>query len=231
MGQVRGEVLGTLGHRLHRGDRHASPPAFLPEEAEVLLPVRRDFVDHGHSLVPVLLQPAHDERGVAAAVAVTESEAVVAVEPLRAAPADEGDLELIGERTTGDRVVGAVRAGDRDAALVDQPSEPIGRVLRRPVRQPVLGVQDVFDLAVEQTTGGGLVERHPMDLVVSAARPVEGSSEPPDLDRLRHDPVPSLIASVGWVSKKSRMSSLASTVWLAPGWGEPGQMCSPPRIR
>ena len=121
----------------------------------------------------VALQPADDERGVAAAVAVAEPEAVVALQPLGAAPADQRDLQLVGERADGDRVVGAVRAGDADAALVDEVAEAVGRVLRRALRQPVLGVQHELDRPVEQTLLGGLVEREAVDLVVAAAGTVE----------------------------------------------------------
>ena len=47
---------------------------------------------------PLRFSHADDERGVAAAVAVAEPEAVVALQPLGAAPADQRHLQLVGER-------------------------------------------------------------------------------------------------------------------------------------
>jgi hypothetical protein len=78
--------------------------------------------------VALLLQPPDDERGIAAAIAVPQPEAVLAVESFRTAPADERDLELVRERTDRDRVVGAVRAGDADASLIDEKPAAIGDV-------------------------------------------------------------------------------------------------------
>ena len=134
-------------------------------------------------LCPLRFSHADDERGVAAAVAVAEPEAVVALQPFGTAPADERDLQLVRERPDRDRVVGAVRAGDTDAALVDEVAKAVGRVLRRALRQPVLGMQHELDGPVEQPLLGGFVEREAVDLVVAAAGPVEGRAEPSDLDR------------------------------------------------
>ena len=129
------------------------------------------------------LEPRDDERGIATAVAVPEPEAVVALESFRAAPADERDLQLVGERADGDRVVGAVRTGDGDAALVDEVAEAVRGVLGRAVGQAVLAVEDELDGSVEQPGLLRLVEREPVDLVVAATRAVERRTEPADLDR------------------------------------------------
>ena len=118
--EVRGEVGRRLAHGLDRGDRDVAPSALLAEVAEVLLAVRRHLAQHRDALVAVLLQPADDERRVAAAVAVAQTEAVLARVALGAAPADERHLELVGVRPDDHRVVGAVGAGDADAPLVDQ---------------------------------------------------------------------------------------------------------------
>ena len=183
MSRFAARFVGALADGLDRGDADAAPAALLAEEAEVLLAVRRDLAQHRDALVAVALQPADDERGVAAAVAVAEAEAVLALEPLGAAPTDQRDLQLVRERADGDRVVGAVRAGDADAAFVDEVPEPVGRVLRRALRQPVLGVQHELDRPVEQSLLGRLVEREAVDLVVAAARTVERRAQPSDLDR------------------------------------------------
>src|SRR4051812_48406292 len=129
------------------------------------------------------LQPTDDERRVATAITVAQTEAVVALQSFCAAPADQRYLQFVRERTDDDRVVGAVRAGDADAALVDQEAKSIGRVLGRALGQPALGVQHELDRSVEQTARGRLVERKAMDLVVATARAVERGAEPPDLDR------------------------------------------------
>ena len=49
-------------------------------------------------VVTLALEPGDDEGGVTAAVAVAEPEAVLALESVGAAPADERDPELVGER-------------------------------------------------------------------------------------------------------------------------------------
>src|SRR5262249_14257599 len=116
---------------------------------EVLLAVGRDLAEHRDTVVAVLLQPADNERGVAAAVTVPEAKAVVALQSLGPAPADQWDLQLVGERSDGDRVVGAVRTGDTDAALVAEIPKAAGRVLRAPLRQAVLGMQDELDRTVQ----------------------------------------------------------------------------------
>ena len=51
-----------------------------------------------------------------------------------------------------------------------------------PLRQTVLGVQHELVRPVEQARLDGLVEGHPVDLVVAAAGPVEARAEPADLD-------------------------------------------------
>ncbi len=126
--EVVGQVLGRLTHRLHRGDGDAAPTTLLTEVAEVLLAVRRDLAQHRDALVSLLGQPRDDERGVAADITVAESEAVVTLQPLGARPTEQRHLHLVGERRDGDRVVGAVRAGHADAALVDEVPEPVGGV-------------------------------------------------------------------------------------------------------
>src|SRR3954468_22117314 len=98
----------------------------------------------------VALQPRNDERGVAAAVAVPEPEAVVALQALRTAPTDERNLQLVRERTDRDRIVGAVRARDADAPFVDEVAEAVGRVLGRSVRETVLGVQHELVRTIEE---------------------------------------------------------------------------------
>ena len=102
-----------------------------------------------------------------------------------------GTSQLVGERSDGDRVVGAVRAGDADASLVDEIAEPVGRVLRRSLRQAVLGMQHELDRTVEQALFGGLVEREAVDPVVAAAGAVERGAQPADLDRFHSRAVPS----------------------------------------
>ena len=172
--EVRREVVGALAHRLDRGDAEPAPPALLAEEPEVLLAVRRDLAQHRDPLVI---------RGASASP--TTSAASPPQSPLpsrkqyspcsRSVPHQliSGTCELVRERADGDRVVGAVRAGDADAALVDQVPEPVGRVLRRALRQPVLGVQHELDRPIEQPLLRRLVEGQPVDLVVAAAGPVE----------------------------------------------------------
>ena len=184
--EVVGEVLGALAHRLDRRDREPVATALLAEVPEVLLAVRRDLAQHRDAPVPLPLQPRDDERGVATDVAVAEPEAVLALQPLGAGPADERHLQLVRERRDRDRVVGAVRAGDRDAALVDQVPEPVGRVLRGAVRQTVLAVQHELVRPVQEPALDALVEGQAVDLVVTAVRPVERRAEPADLDGFGH---------------------------------------------
>ena len=131
----------------------------------------------------VPFEPGDDERCIAATVAVAEPEAIVALEALRSAPADEWNPELVGQGTDGDRVVGAVRARDPDAALLDQVLESVGRVLGRALREAIFGVQYELDRTIEQSFCGRFVERQPVDLVVAAVGPVERGTEPSDLDR------------------------------------------------
>ena len=128
------------------------------------------------------LQPRDHERGVATAVAVAEAEAKLAPEAFCATPADQRYLELVGERPNGDRVVGAVGTGDRDAALVDEVAEPVGRVLRGTLGKPILRVQHELDRTVEQSRLRRLVECEAVNLVVAAAWTVERGTEPADLD-------------------------------------------------
>src|SRR5271165_224029 len=132
----------------------------------------------------VPLEPRHDERRISAAVAVSQSEAVLAVELLGAAPADQRDVQLVGQRSDGDRVVGAVGAGDPDAPLVNQPSEAVGGVLGRALGKAVLGMQDELDRAAQEPLLGGLVEGHPVNLVVPAPGSVQRRTQPADLYRV-----------------------------------------------
>src|SRR6185503_2172322 len=109
-----------LAHGLDRTDAHTTPPARLAEEPEVLLAVRRDLAQHRDALVTVVHEPTDDERRIATTVTIAEAEAIVTLQPLRARPRDQRHLHLVRERCHGDRVVGAVRAGHTDAALVNE---------------------------------------------------------------------------------------------------------------
>ena len=155
--EVAGKIGRALGDGLDRGDADVSPTALLAEEAEVLLAVRGDLAEHRDALMTVALEPRDHERRVAATITVAEPEAVLALEAFGAGPTDERHLQRVGERAHGSRVVGAVRARDRDAAFVDEPAKSVGRVLGRTVRQAVLGVQHELDRTIEQTRLGRLV--------------------------------------------------------------------------
>src|ERR1019366_9901885 len=93
------QVGRRLGDGLDCSNRNAAAAALLTEVPEVLLAVGRDLAEHGHSLVAMPLQPGHDQRGITATVSVAQPEVVVPMELLRAAPADERYVELVGQRT------------------------------------------------------------------------------------------------------------------------------------
>lgn len=118
MGQVGGQTSRGLGHGLHCGNRHTPAPTLLAKKAEILFTVGRDLADHGDPLMAVLFQPADHQCGIATTVTIAEPEAVVTVEALGPAPADEGHFELVGQRADGDRIIGAVGAGHCDAAFI-----------------------------------------------------------------------------------------------------------------
>src|SRR5260370_32598629 len=98
------------------------------------------------------LQPRDHERGVATGVAVAEAEAKLAPEKLCATPTDQRNLELVRERSDGDRVVGTVDTSDRDPALASTRwRNPVGRVLHRTLGKPILRVQHISDRTVDQS--------------------------------------------------------------------------------
>ena len=183
--EVVGQTGRVLAHRLEGHDAQAVSTALLSEEPEVLFAVGRDLAQDGDPLVSVPGEPRCAQRGVGSAVAVSEPEAVLAAELLGAGPADERDMQLVGQRGDDHGVVGAVGTGDADAPLVDEVAEPVHGIAGRTGGQPVFGVDDELDRTVEISLLDGLVERHLMDLVVAAAGAVEGGAEPADLDGLR----------------------------------------------
>ncbi len=118
-------------------------------------------------------EPGDAESRITAAVPVTESEAVVAGQSLRTRPADEGYLELVGQWRGDDGVVGAVRTGDADTALIDEVLEPVRGIASRATRQAVFRVEHELDGPVEQALLERFIEGHPVDLVVAAIGTVE----------------------------------------------------------
>src|SRR6185436_14530400 len=104
------------------------------------------------------------------------------------------------------------RARDGDAALVDEMTEAVGRVLGRAVRQAVLAVQHELHRSVEQSRGFRLFEREAVDLVVAAPRSVERRTEPADLDRVHERTVkrarPTPVARRGRLSAPGRRTAV-----------------------
>ena len=168
--------------------RDAAPAALLTEEPEVLLAVGRHLAQHRDPPVALAGEPADDERGVAADSRRSRGGSSSHPADARCPPRLSSGTWSSLARADDHRVVGAVGAGDADAALVDQVLEAVDRVLRRPVRQPVLGVQHELVRPIQQPGVDGLVEGHLMDLVEAPAGTVQARTQPPDLDRVHTHP-------------------------------------------
>lgn len=56
-------------------------------------------------------------------------------------------------------------------------------------------MKDELYRPVQQALLGGLVEGHLMDLVVAPARPIQGRSQPPDLDCVHTETPPSFVVA------------------------------------
>ena len=169
---------------LHRGHGDAVAPALLAPVAEVLLGDRGPRGDDRDPGVAVALQPVGDERRVAADVAVAEAEAVVAVEGVGAAHADDRhllDLGLLDERH---RRVGVVGADDGEAAGLAQPAVGLDALLGGALREPGVLLQHELVAAVEHPALDGLVEGH-ADLALEA---LHLQAVQADLDRFEAQP-------------------------------------------
>ncbi len=132
-------------------------------------------------LVAVALQPLHHERGVTTAVAVAEPEAVLALESLGAGPVIRGTSISLASGATVIALSELYAPATRDAALVDQPAEPVGGVAGRAVGEAVLGVEHELVRPDEEARLDRLVEGHPMDLVVPPPGPSSAAPSHPIL--------------------------------------------------
>src|SRR6202050_1743867 len=182
--QILCEVRRILAHGLQRDNVQTVSAALLPEEAKVLFAIGRDLAQYRNPLVTISRKPRHAEGSITTAVPVAEPEAIFARQSLSARPADERDLELVGQWGDDDRVVRTVGTGDTDTALVDQVLEPICGIACRTAGQPVFRVDHELHRAVDQALLECFVERQPVDFVVAALGAVEGRAEPADLDRV-----------------------------------------------